>query len=525
MSRVLVIDDDAAQVDVRRLILEHAGHSVAAATTPAAARELFIGHDPDIVVMDLHLPKTEDGLRLIRSFRRRKSAIRIVILSGGAGDLSGHPELAMVDHVLRKPSRSATLLKTIAKLACLLLLIAPAFTAELAIRAGQPAEYVATLSMSGPGTDWSRPGHESAMARVRIDGEREFHVMLYAGETVHDYRVFLGRLTAGEHRLTVENEPRWSSPGASIQVAHLSADAARDDGVTERAPVLFARENTVGKFTDVPLIVYAERQGNVLTYTVIFSNEDGGTSTRGLMARWGRTTDIEYVYRLDLRTGEAIIQAKDHKDIPFNGRYDGLHPMLIPSTDNNMVSGDGQSAIRYQIAPVLTDLSEHSREQVMDERPLAYRVMAQELAREDKLRNFGAVDRNKVSDPRNYLYLEAKVGNRDSALAAWVRLAGETRWRSSHLGRVDLAIERDGWIRTTVELPPGTTPAKVAEIGFSCVIPQNDEKHFYLAGECRVEAVGKVFFLGPGYVPGKSIFSTRDSVSIPSGQMITFLVR
>ena len=416
MPRVLVIDDDVAQVDLRRLILEHGGHSVATAITPAAAREAFIEHDPDIVVMDLHLPKTDDGLRLIRSFRRKKPGIRIVILSGDAADLNGHPELAMVDQVLKKPSRSATLLKAIAKLACLLILIAPSFASELGIRADKAAEYVATLSMSGPGTDWARPERESAMARVRIDGEREFHVMLYAGETVHDYRVFLGRLAAGDHRLSVENEPRWSSPGSSVSVAHLSAEAMKDE-VMERAPVLFARENTVGKFTDVPMIVYAERQGDVLTYTVIFSNEDGGTSTRGLMARWGRTTDIEYVYRLDLRTGQAIIQAKDHKDIPFNGKYDGLHPMLIPSTNNNMVSGEGQSAIRYQIAPVPADLSEHSREHLMDERPLAYRVMAQELAREDKLRPFGVVDHNKVSDPRNYLYVEARVVNRDSAIA------------------------------------------------------------------------------------------------------------
>jgi CheY-like chemotaxis protein len=525
MPRVLVIDDDATQADLRRLILEHAGHSVATATTSAAAREAFNEHDPDIVVMDLHLPRTEDGLRLIRSFRRRKPDIRIVILSGDAGALNGHPELAMVDQVLRKPARSATLLKMIAKLACVLLLIAPAFAAELGIHADKAAEYVATLSMSGPGTDWARPEHESAMARVRMDGQREFHVMLYAGEMVHDYRVFLGRLSVGEHRLTVENEPRWSSPGTSIHVAHLAAEAANDDGVIQRAPVLFARENTVGKFTDVPMIVYAERQGDVLTYTVIFSNEDGGTSTRGLMARWGRTTDIEYVYRLDLRTGQAIIQAKDHKDIPFNGKYDGLHPLLIPSTNNNMVSGEGQSAIRYQIAPVLVDLSKHSREHVMDERPLAYRVMAQELAREDKLRPFGTVDHNKVSDPRNYLYLEAKVGNRDSALATWVRLEGETRWHSSHTGRVDLAIERDGWIRTTVELPPGTTPAKVAEVGFSCVIPQDDEKHFYLAGECRVEAVSKVFFLSQDYVPGASFWAMKDAVSIPSGQMIAFRIR
>jgi CheY-like chemotaxis protein len=525
MARVLVVDDDAGQVDVRRLILEHAGHTVATGSTPATAREAFTSHDPDIVLLDLHLPRTEDGVRLIRWFRQTKPKVKILIMSGNPEDLNGRPEAGMVDQILPKPARSATLLKTITKLASFFILVAPLFGVQIPIQAHTAGEYVATLSMSGPGTNWATPGHESAMARVLVDGGREFHVMLFAGEAVHDYRVFLGQLTAGEHRLTVDNEPRWSAAGSSIRVEHITAEPAGDDEVIPRAPVLFARANTVGNFTDVPLIVYAERSADVLTYTVIFSNEDGGTSTRGLMARWGRTTDIEYIYRLDKKTGQAIIQAKDHKDIPFNGRYDGTHPMLIPSTDNNMVSGEGQSAIRYQIAPVPVDLDGHSREEVMDRQPFAYRVMAEELQREGKLRPFATVDMNKVGDPRDYLYLEARVGNRDSAVAAWVRLEGESRWRSSHLGRVDLAIERDGWARTTVELPPGTTPEKVAEIGFSCVVPEDDNKRFYLAGECRVEGVSKVFFLNRDYVPGASFWSMRDAVSIASGQMVGFKIR
>ena len=93
-----------------------------------------------------------------------------------------------------------------------------------------------------------------------------------------------------------------------------------------------------------------------------------------------------------------------------------------------MVADEGTSPIRYQIPPYLMDLSAHSREQIMDEHPIAYRVMAQELKRENKLRPFGAVDGEKASDPRNYLYIEAKVANRDSAVAALVRLRGEERW-------------------------------------------------------------------------------------------------
>ena len=35
-------------------------------------------------------------------------------------------------------------------------------------------------------------------------------------------------------------------------------------------------------------------------YSVIFSNEDGGTATDRLMATWGRTTDIEFVYGVEV---------------------------------------------------------------------------------------------------------------------------------------------------------------------------------------------------------------------------------
>ena len=85
-------------------------------------------------------------------------------------------------------------------------------------------------------------------------------------------------------------------------------------------PILYARVNTIGRVTDITLLSYCERlveNGRaVLQYTVIFSNEDGGTSTRALMSRWGRTTDVEYIYRawLDARGNveRATIQARDH---------------------------------------------------------------------------------------------------------------------------------------------------------------------------------------------------------------------
>ena len=139
----------------------------------------------------------------------------------------------------------------------------------------------------------------------------------------------------------------------------------------------------------------------ILEYTVIFSNEDGGTSTRGLMARWGRTTDIEYVYRVTVdgqgSRKSAMIQARGHNDAAFTGPFEGDHPLLVPVTQNNMVAGEGPTPVRYNPVPMLVDLSAVARESVMDQNPITWRVMAQELIRESKLRADGSVEGENAS--------------------------------------------------------------------------------------------------------------------------------
>jgi hypothetical protein len=166
---------------------------------------------------------------------------------------------------------------------------------------------------------------------------------------------------------------------------------------------------------------------------------------------------------------------------------------------------------------MLVDLTHHSREQVMDENPLTYQVMVKELAREDKLRPFGAVEGEKISDPRNYLYVEYNATNYGGALTVQVRLKNETRWRSGNLGRTDYAIARSEWVRTTVELPPGTRPDQIAEIGFQCVVPPPAH-----SGTCRLESVDKAFFLNDAAVPGAPVFSMHTPTDIPTGQTVTF---
>lgn len=384
-------------------------------------------------------------------------------------------------------------------------------------RVVQTAEVFADLEMSATGFDWAIEGREAPMAAITVDGGSAQHVMLYAGPAKFHYKLFLGALAPGAHELAI------AGAGFETHTAAFREVAASDPyyAVLANAPVVFARKNTIGKFTDIPLVLYAERLVEdglpLLQYTMIFSNEDGGTSTRALMARWGRTTDIEYLYKAFLDPGgklaKATIQARDHKEIDFTGKRDGAHPLLIPVTDNNMVAGDETSSVRYQIAPVLVDLTNHSREYVMDENPITYQVMVKELVRERKLRPFGIVDGEKISDPRNYLFVDYRAANIGGALAVEVRLKKESRWLSSSLGRTDYAIARNGWVRTTIELPPGTKADQIAEIGFECVVPPKEH-----SGTCRLETVDKAFFLD-----GSPVFSMCTPVDVPTGQSVTFV--
>ena len=114
MARILVVEDDPGQLEVRKLILEQAGHEVVAAGDASNAIENLPGCQ--LVLMDFRIPTTEDGLRLIRA---ASGQARIVVLSGAQPDVP-----LPVDEVLTKPCSSRKLLEVIAKL-CLLLFCLP----------------------------------------------------------------------------------------------------------------------------------------------------------------------------------------------------------------------------------------------------------------------------------------------------------------------------------------------------------------------------------------------------------------
>jgi DNA-binding response OmpR family regulator len=70
MKTVLVVDDERHIVDLVRLYLEKDGFAVVAAHDGPEALERHARHDPDLVILDVMLPKL-DGFEVCREIRRR----------------------------------------------------------------------------------------------------------------------------------------------------------------------------------------------------------------------------------------------------------------------------------------------------------------------------------------------------------------------------------------------------------------------------------------------------------------------
>lgn len=528
MARVLLVEDDRDQRELRRILLQRFGHEVDGCTMPLEAEAACATQTPDVVVMDLRLPTADDGRALVRALRARHPKLPIIVCTGWAEDLEGTAEAAKVQAVMRKPIKSEELVKLIAQFAvravALLLVLAGALQAEVLrhpFELTAAGEAAATVTLSAPNGDWGVQGKEASVAAIRVDDGPVQHVIVANGAQPVDYRLFLGALPAGRHTLTVDRDAVHSSPGVELKAGAASVRAldprAESDLAALHAPVLFARANTIGKFSDIPLLAYyltgVEGGQRWFEYTVVFSNEDGGTSTRNLMARWGRASDIEYVYRVWLDAAGApartLIQTRGHKDAGYEGPREGFHPLLVPVTNNNMVdpaAAQLQTPLRFQFAPVQADLSSGSRETVMDRAPYSYRIVADELRRENKLRPPLTVDGEKIADPANYLVVEFKSSVRQAALQVLVRRKGERNWHASSAGVPENFVERSGWARAAVELPPATAPGQIEEVAFQCMLWRDMRRQPGInSGACHLERIGQIFLPGANAAPGARV--------------------
>jgi hypothetical protein len=404
-----------------------------------------------------------------------------------------------------------------------LLLASPLPLHEQAFRLPRAAEAVAVVRASCERCDWGAAGREAAVLALSVDGRPSQHVVLARGPA-GDYRVLLGPLTGGDHRLAVALDARRSARGVgAVRVEGVGVEAAAagepDHEALAHAPILHLRKGSLERFSDAPLVAWVETEragdgGRELRYSVVFSHEDGGTPIDRLMATWGRPTDIELVYAIELdasgRVVRAVYQGRDHVMTAFAGRREGDHPVLHVVTSNNMVSDRGPATPRVALAPVRFATDGVSREAVMDAHPWTYDVSSAEVRRERLVVPGAAPGSKRIPPLDRFAVLEACGTVKDARLAFDVGLrspGGETAWHASDAGGRDFRVARSGCFRAAAALPPPATLRDAVALRVRAHTRPRRRGEAPLppgAGSARVDRVTGLFALGPDGRPGPS---------------------
>lgn len=363
------------------------------------------------------------------------------------------------------------------------------------------------ITASVPGTSWKNKGSEAAVLSVFVDGRYSQDVVLFAGAEKVDYRSLLGNLGRGKHTVEIFLNKDRSAAGAdkvTISYAKSAAVKALDpvDGLAiANSPILYVRPDAVDRFSDIPLVTYYEifpssKTAGRIRYTAIFTNEDGGTQTAALMARWGRATDIEWVTEFEYKDGKIaneIYQGANHQTKTFAGeRVFGSHPLMLTTTVNNNFADRGCSKLKIANVPVRVDLTNRTRETVMDDNPWTHRIMAEEALREGRIdpTRMGA---NVIDDPRNYLYVDIYTENTDSAVSIEITTF-EGSSSLSDLGDPKLRVAKSGHQRIAVRRPDGRN---IREIRLRChsIVEENSR------ALCGNTTINKLISLDEWYRP------------------------
>jgi hypothetical protein len=175
-----------------------------------------------------------------------------------------------------------------------------------------------------------------------------------------------------------------------------------------------------------------------------------------------------------------------------------------------MVAGTGQSRLLFALAPLRETVPDREpREALMDQAPWSHRIAAEEMQREGKWEKNPDANTLAASDMRNYLQVNYRARLSEGArLAVQVRLKNGRVFLSTH-GREADAIGRSGWLRTTVELPEGTSPRDIVGIAFVRVDSS--------AGTAAVSALQAFLFNGDFRPREPEIRWSGTDLTIPPG--------
>lgn len=377
---------------------------------------------------------------------------------------------------------------------------------------------------------WQQKNHESAMVRMYVNQQYNQDLILFYGKESFVYTRLIGQLEAGTYEIELEFREQESPSKVNLVYLeqcefHWISPASSSALVYQHTPILYGRNlthNYESTFTDTPLLLMywmqQKESRTIIEYHMVFSHEDEGTPSGLLMSKWGRTTDIEWMYRVELDLAghllTATYQGPNHVTTAFQGNTDcGGLPILQAATANGNFVDEVRSDYRLILPPSYRWYPEQEpREQIMSDYPFTYQVTNWEMNRQYIVERNHDASSWKLGDQRQYLFIQSskfaldvynsRADVQQTCLDYQVRLQGQDEWFSSSFGDLRVADFRAAYqgpdlhFSTTIKLRSGIYVDQIAEIRVT-LLPE---------GVNRIGVKGiYAFMLDHEYVPTKGI--------------------
>lgn len=116
-KRILLVDDDAEIIESLRLALESKGYEVLIARDGNQGLALIERESPDLVILDMMMPKRSGFLVLERLKKLGEKKQRIIMITANEGNRhKAYAEMLGVDDYVRKPFPMDRLIQSVQRL-------------------------------------------------------------------------------------------------------------------------------------------------------------------------------------------------------------------------------------------------------------------------------------------------------------------------------------------------------------------------------------------------------------------------
>src|SRR5437762_3572791 len=116
-KRVLLVDDDSEIVEAMRYALETKGYEVLVARDGNQGLAMAEREDPDLLILDMMMPKRSGFLVLEKLRRTRPIPMRVIMITANEGSRhKAYAEMLGVDDYIRKPFAMDRLMDSVGRL-------------------------------------------------------------------------------------------------------------------------------------------------------------------------------------------------------------------------------------------------------------------------------------------------------------------------------------------------------------------------------------------------------------------------